>query len=38
MELHLALGRVRQKPRLIRSFFEGAGLDALRLYFLCNAQ
>ena len=26
MELHLALGRVRQKPALIRSFFEGAGL------------
>jgi putative transposase len=27
MELHLALGRVRQKLRLIRSFFEGAGLE-----------
>jgi transposase len=26
MELHLALGRVRQKPALIGSFFEGAGL------------
>ncbi len=26
MELHLALGRVRQKSRLIGSFFEGAGL------------
>ncbi|HET7524015.1 MAG TPA: IS630 family transposase [Acidimicrobiales bacterium] len=26
MELHLALGRVRQKPALVRSFFEGAGL------------
>lgn len=26
MELHLALGRPRQKPRLISSFFEGAGL------------
>ena len=26
MELHLALGRVRQKSRLIESFFEGAGL------------
>jgi transposase len=25
-ELHLALGRVRQKSRLIGSFFEGAGL------------
>ena len=27
-ELHRALGRVRQKPRLFRSFFEGAGLEA----------
>jgi transposase len=26
-EWHLALGRVRQKPRLFRSFFEGAGLE-----------
>jgi transposase len=26
MELHLALARVRQKPALIGSFFEGAGL------------
>ena len=26
MELHLALGRVREKRRLIPSFFEGAGL------------
>jgi transposase len=26
MELHLALGRVRQKPALVGSFFEGAGL------------
>jgi transposase len=26
MELHLALGRVRQKPVLVGSFFEGAGL------------
>src|SRR5512135_625606 len=26
-ELHLALGRVRQRPRLIRSFFAGAGLE-----------
>lgn len=26
LELHLALGRVRQKPRLMRSFFEGADL------------
>lgn len=25
-ELHLALGRVRRKPRLIPAFFEGAGL------------
>jgi transposase len=27
MELHLALGRIRQKPRLAHSFFEGAGLS-----------
>jgi transposase len=27
LELHLAFGRVRQKPRLFRSFFEGAGLE-----------
>jgi transposase len=26
LELHLALGRVRQKPALIGAFFEGAGL------------
>lgn len=26
MELHLALDRVRQKPGLVRSFYEGAGL------------
>jgi transposase len=26
MEFHLALGRVRQRPTLVRSFFEGAGL------------
>jgi len=26
LEFHLALGRVRQKPRLMRSFFEGADL------------
>jgi hypothetical protein len=25
-ELHVALGRVREKRRLIPSFFEGAGL------------
>jgi transposase len=28
LELDLALGRVRQKSRLFRSFFEGAGLEA----------
>jgi transposase len=27
LEFHLALGRVRQKPRLFQSFFEGAGLE-----------
>ena len=26
LELHLAIGRLREKPRLIQSFFEGAGL------------
>lgn len=26
LELHLAIGRIRQKPRLVPSFFEGAGL------------
>lgn len=26
LEFHLAMGRLRQKPRLIRSFFEGAEL------------
>jgi transposase len=28
MELHLALGRLREKRRLVPSFFEGAGLAA----------
>lgn len=27
MELHLALGRVRQRRNLVRSFFQGAGLE-----------
>ena len=27
MELHLALGRVRQRRALVRSFFEGAELE-----------
>jgi len=26
MELHLALGRLRRKSKLVHSFFEGAGL------------
>jgi len=26
LELHLAIGRLREKPRLIQSLFEGAGL------------
>jgi hypothetical protein len=26
LELHLALGRIRQRSRLVGSFFEGAGL------------
>jgi transposase len=28
LQLHLAIGRLRQKPHLIRSFFVGAGLEA----------
>jgi len=28
LELHLAIGCLRQKPLLIRLFFVGAGLDA----------
>jgi len=31
MELHLALGRVRQRLALVRSFFEGAGLELCTL-------
>src|SRR3954451_18460149 len=31
LELHLAIGRLRQKPRLIQSFFEGAGLKLEKL-------
>lgn len=27
MELHLAIGRLRQKPHLLKSFFAGAELD-----------
>jgi len=27
MELHLAFGRLRQKPRLMPSFFQAAGLS-----------
>jgi len=27
LELHLAIGRLRQKPLLVRSFFRAAGLD-----------
>jgi hypothetical protein len=26
LELHLAIGRLRQKPHLIRLFFKAAGL------------
>ena len=38
LELHLAIGRSRQKPRLIQSFFEGAGLGLERLSSLRDAQ
>ena len=27
LELHLAIGRLRQKPHLVRSFFAQAGLE-----------
>ena len=37
LDLHLAIGRLRQKPRLICSFFAGAGLEAKNLSFLRNA-
>ena len=38
LELHLAIGRLRQRPRLIRSFFEGAGLPIENFPSFCNAQ
>jgi transposase len=38
LELHLAIGRLRQKPRLVQSFFEGAGLELEKLSSLRNAQ
>ncbi len=38
LELHLAIGRLRQKPRLISSFFVGAGLEAKNFSFMRNAQ
>ena len=37
LELHLAIGRLRQRPRLIRSFFEGAGLPIENFPSFCNA-
>ena len=37
LELYLAVGRLRQKPRLIRSFFVEAGLEAENFTFLRNA-
>jgi transposase len=38
LELHLAIGRLRQKPHVIRSFFVGAGLEPKNFTFLRNAQ
>jgi transposase len=38
LDLHLAIGRLRQKPHLIYSFFVGAGLEASNLSFLRDAQ
>ncbi len=37
LELHLAIGRLRHKPRLIQSFFEGAGLPIENFPSFCNA-
>jgi transposase len=37
LELHLAIGRLRQKPHLIRSFFVGAGLETENFTYLRNA-
>jgi transposase len=38
LELHLAIGRLRQKPHLIRSCFVGAGIESKNFTFLRNAQ
>jgi len=38
LELHLAIGRLRRKTRLIQSFFGGAGLELEMLSSLRNAQ
>ena len=38
LELHLAIGRLRQKPHLVRSFFVEAGLEAKNFPYLRNAQ
>jgi transposase len=38
LELHLAIGRLRQKPRLIWSFLVGAGLESEEFPSLRNAQ
>jgi transposase len=38
LELHLAIGRLRQKTRVIRSFFVGAGLETENFPELRNAQ
>ena len=36
-EFHLAVGRLRQKPHLVRSFFAQAGLKPKKLDLLCAA-
>jgi transposase len=38
LELHLAIGRLRQKSHLIRSCFVGAGLETKNFTYLRNAQ
>jgi transposase len=38
LELHLGIGRLRQKAHLVRSFFVEAGLEAKNFPYLRNAQ
>jgi hypothetical protein len=38
MQLHLTIGRLRQKPDIVRSFFAGEGLPSRNFRPLRNAQ